>query len=204
MGKGPETETMSSYHDSDSEGEGHTKPYGSGKVRFSLQDYYERKEMLQQKLKDKIERLENKRHKDLWTPKHCCLIKISNDMKLKPNDIFESVKRAFTEAEMTKIKGISPYLSTKNWAIQFNEEQSFHAAIKDIDIGDKQFKLIDVKQYVAENQKELPELPEYKPFTMTVHFRIHWLPIGFGKSKIRSFLANDADFIEVIDIEHEK
>ena len=67
MGKGPETETMSSHHDSDSEGEGHTKPYGSGKVRFSLQDYYERKEMLQQKLKDKIERLENKRHKDTKT-----------------------------------------------------------------------------------------------------------------------------------------
>ena len=158
--------------------------------------------MLQQKLRDKIERLESKRHKELWTPKNCSLIKISNDMKLKPNDIFESVKRAFTEAEMTKIKGISPYLSSKNWAIQFNDEQSFYAAInKDIDIGDKQFKLIGVKQYVAENQKILPE---YKPFSMNLHFRIHWLPIGFGKSKIRPFLANDADFIEVIEIEHEK
>ena len=39
---------------------------------------------------------------------------------------------------------------------------------------------------------------------MTVHFRIRWFPIGFRKSKIRSFLANDADYIEVIDIEHEK
>ena len=75
-------------------------------------------------------------------------------MKLKPNDIFESAKRAFTESEMTKVKSISPYLSSKNWAIQFNDEQSFFAAInKYIDIGDKQLKLIDVKQYVAENQK---------------------------------------------------
>ena len=83
MVKGPETETMSFHHDSDPEGEGHTKPYGSRKVRFILQDDYERKEMLQQKLRDKIKRLESKRHKELWTPKNCCLIKISDEVKAK-------------------------------------------------------------------------------------------------------------------------
>ena len=46
--------------------------------------------------------------------------------------------------------------------------------------------------------------PDVAPYTMTVFFRIHWLPIGFEKGRIKEFLEEAAEYIEVIDIEHEK
>ena len=45
---------------------------------------------------------------------------------------------------------------------------------------------------------------EEKAFKMTVYFRIHWLPLGFTKQAVFECLDDEADFLEVLEIENER
>lgn len=89
-----------------------------------------------------------------------------------------------------KIDFISQFQSNNNWMIAFNEEinaENFFGL--PILIRDKELKLSD--------PNESPNPFRYQ------QFRLHWLPYGFEKEKIRQFILKQGKTSEIISIEEE-
>ena len=64
---------------------------------------------------------------------------------MKPNEIIESIKKAFTEEEISQISGISPFLESTNCNIKFKKLETYKSAInKEILIRDTPHKVVDV------------------------------------------------------------
>ena len=125
---------------------------------------------MQVKYKENSKRIANAQ----WKFSNCCLVETAYGSKSKPDAIFAGVKQAFPGDDFDNLTAISPYLSTKNWMIQFKNANSFEAAIgKVVCIDSHSVKLVDVNQFLKKTSS--PSQTESQ-FIMTVFLRIHWLP----------------------------
>ena len=89
-----------------------------------------------------------------------------------------------------KIDFISQFQSNNTWMIAFNEDvkaENFFGF--SINIRDKEFKLSDPNESL-------------NPYRYQ-QFRLHWLPYGFEKIRIKQFLEQQAKKLEIISIEEE-
>ena len=166
------------------------------KGSFDLHKYYEKKWNLRKKhllQADKNSKKDNKK----WQFQNCCLLTIDDKVKIKPNDVFGSLKANLSDY-LEDIVAIGQFSSSKNWTVQFRNKNSY-----DSNLG-KEISIANIKHYLKdanlfEKKEKSKPVNEY---TMTVFMRIHWLPTGF-KNKITEFIKDEAKFLSVIEVKSE-
>ena len=169
--------------------------HGHKKERFNFNAYYERKAGIQFNIEKNAQKRNTNSKK--WQFKNCCLIALSNN-SLKPNLIFSIIKEKLISLDICedRIAQISQLASSKNWQIQFKDDQSFNLALgKTIDIGEE----IGLTLIDANDREVAVKNFVQKPVTLSVFLRIHWLPYEF-KDKVVEFLKTNANFLKVIDV----
>jgi hypothetical protein len=169
--------------------------HGQKKDRFNFNDYYDRKRRIQIKIETNAQKRNAIQEK--WVFENCCVLVLDKNT-FKPNQIFNIVKTKLIALDISEnqIESISQLASSKNWQIQFNNDQAFNKALgKTIDFeNEMSLTFID-----ANNRVNYTRNYVQKPVTLSVFLRVHWLPCRF-KEKLVEFLNTDAPFLKVIDI----
>ena len=98
---------------------------------------------------------------------------------IRAEQVYSGIKTVLSENEYAAVTAIGQFASTKNWTIQFNDESAFNSSLnKVIIINETSTALYDANEYGKPTG-----YASKRVYTMTVFYRIHWLPSEFSRDE---------------------
>ena len=122
--------------------------HGIPKAKFDLENYYTRKLSLLQSHPAKLDKLNKKNNE--WKFKNCGLISLEKESRIKPNQIFESIKVSLSAVLFESIEDIGQQGSSKKWTIQFKSTSAFKKSLSEkIIISDNTYSILDADYHAG-------------------------------------------------------